>query len=805
MLKIRLFLAIVLCATAPLFLFGQEQDSVIISGKILDQKDNQAIEFAKIVILSAQTGAVTDSDGYFQFTVQKGSYEVRVSSPSHDQKIMQLTFSENQEITLYLSSPPITKIEHVVIHGKAEENVKSSQMGKVDLTIEEIRKMPAFLGEVDVIKTIQMLPGVSSASEGGQGFYVRGGSPDQNLVLLDDAVIYNASHLFGFFSVFNADAVKSVSLSKGSMPANFGGRLSSVLEVNINEGSREKFGVSGGIGLISSRLSVNGPLKKDRGSFMIAGRRTYVDVLMKAFIPKKSTFNGTSYFFHDFNAKFAYQLTDKDHISLTGFFGKDAFVYRNKEENFNVEMPWQNGTASFKWTHVFNPKWIFTLTPTYTNYRFSFLSNSEELNMGLDSRINDFGGKAEAIYLPNARHRVRFGTQYTYHRITPTSVSANQDTIEFNTGLSQTLNSHEFAVYIMDDWDITENLRVSGGLRYTNYTFAGPFTRYIKGTITSEDEMITYGKGEKIAFYQGLEPRLSLRYLFRDKSAIKGAFSYNNQYIHLASFSSVSMPTDIWYPATERAKPQKGWQAALGYFKNFKENMFETSVELYYKDMRNLVEFKEGSIPTDAVNDNTDNLMAFGRGYSYGIEFFVKKNFGKVTGWIGYTLSKTERIFEDLNEGKVFRAKYDRRHDLSAVVSYTINKQWQIGANFVYASGNAMTMPSAWYIYNQELVLEYGERNGTKMPDYHRLDFSVTWFDKSHKTVFDPLTQTHIQKAKRFRSNVVLSIYNVYSRANPYFLYLSNKGSLEKGDFNIKIKQVSLFPILPSITWNFEF
>lgn len=805
MLKIFSFLALLLYALFPSIIWSQEIDSVTIHGKILDERTKQPIEFAKIVILSIGKGAVTDNTGSFHLTIPKGKYSIKISSPEHDPKTVNLTFTENQELNLSLSKQDAKILDDVVINAKSEENIKSSQMGRVDLTIDEIKKMPAFLGEVDIIKTIQMLPGVSSATEGGQGFYVRGGGPDQNLVLLDDAVIYNASHLFGFFSVFNADAVKSVSLSRGALPANFGGRLSSVLEVNMNDGSREKFGVSGGIGLISSRLSVNGPLKKDRGSFMVSGRRTYVDALMKAFIPKKSSFSGTSYYFFDFNAKLSYQVTEKDHISLSGFFGKDAFVYRNNQEDFNVEMPWQNGAASFKWTHVFNPKWIFTLTPTYTNYKFTFQSNSQTLSMGLNSIINDFGAKSEVTYLANKRHKIKFGTQYTYHRITPTSVSANQDTVSFNTGLSQTLNGHEFALFVMDDWDITDKLRVSIGLRYTNYTFVGPFTRYIKGTIVSEDQTIVYGRNEKVAFYQGLEPRVSMRYMFNSKNAIKGAFSYNNQYIHLASFSSVSMPTDIWYPVTERAKPQKGWQAALGYFKNFKQNMFETSIELYYKDMRNLVEFKEGSIPTDAVNDNTDNLMAFGRGWSYGAEFFIKKNFGKVTGWIGYTLSKTERQFDDLNDGKVFRAKYDRRHDLSAVVAWSINKQWQIGANFVYASGNAMTMPNAWYLYNQEMVLEYGERNGTKMPDYHRLDLSVTWFDKSHKTKYDPLTQTNVQQEKRFRSNIVLSFFNVYNRPNPYFLYLSDKGDFSKGDFAIKIKQVSLFPILPSITWNFEF
>ena len=805
MLRNALHILLLLLTLSGSIAYGQEMDSVRLYGKVIDLQTKAPIEWAKIIVLEQFKGANTDEKGTYEIWLQPGSYQFKCTEIEYEPFNFSLTLTSDTEYTIYLNKPAATEIETVVVNAKAEDNFKSAQMGRVDLSIEEIKKMPAFLGEVDVIKTIQMLPGVSSATEGGQGFYVRGGGPDQNLVLLDDATVYNASHLFGFFSVFNADAIKGVTLSRGTLPANFGGRLSSILEVNVNEGSKEKFGVSGGLGLISSRLSVNGPLKKDKGSFMIAARRTYVDVLMAAFIPKSSDFKDTRYYFHDFNAKFAYQLNSKNSISATGFFGKDEFIYKDRKEDFNVNMPWQNATASLKWTHIFNSKWIFNLIPTYTHYRFTFASNSEALNMGLNSIIHDYGVKAETTYIPNSRHKIKFGPQYIFHRVTPTSVSANQDTISFNTGLSQTLNGHEFALYVLDEWDITDKLRINYGLRYSNYTFTGPFTRYVKGNIQQEDQTIEYGKGESIAFYQGLEPRIGIRYAFEHKNAIKAAFSYNNQYIHLASFSSVSMPTDIWYPVTERARPQQGWQAALGYFQNFLNNSLETSVEVYYKQMNHLVEFKEGSIPTDAVNDNTDNMMAFGKGWSYGIEFFVKKNIGKWTGWIGYTLSKTERLFEGINEGKVFRAKYDRRHDLSAVVSYTINPRWQIGANFVYASGNAMTLPSAWYIYNQELVLEYTERNSTKMPDYHRFDLSVTWFDKPTKKKFDPLTQTEIEKPKKLRSNIVLSIYNVYNRANPYFLYLGDEGSLTEGDFKIKVNQVSLFPILPSITWNFEF
>lgn len=787
----------------PTVLFSQEK--VKISGTITGFDDGETVIGAKVTFPDISIGAVTNVYGFYSISVPKGEHKMEVNATGLERQSIVVHLVNDTTIHFELKTAA-KEIDELVVTAQQSDNVKSANMGQMELKIEEIKKLPAFMGEVDLIKAIQLLPGVSSASEGGQGFYVRGGGPDQNLVLLDEAVVYNASHLFGFFSVFNPDAVKNVNLIKGGMPANYGGRLSSVLEVNMVEGNKKQFGIKGGLGVISSRLAIEGPIKKDRGSFMISGRRTYIDLLMKAFIPKSSSFYGSGYYFYDLNFKANYKLSEKDHIYLSGYFGKDEFKYDNRKDNFMVKMPWQNGAASLRWTHLFGRKLFMNVAATYSHYNFSFISEQDELQLKLTSGITDVGGKVDFSYFPgNNRHTVKFGAQYTYHVFVPTSVSAEQDTTVFDTGESQKLYSHETGLYVMDEWDVTESFKINAGLRYSTFTHTGRFTRYIKGNIATPDTSITYGKGDVVSFYQGLEPRISMRYMLPDNSSIKAGFAYNYQYIHLASISAVSLPTDIWHPTTEIAKPQKGWQAAIGYFRNFSDNMFESSIELYYKGMDNLVEFKEGALPTDNVKDNTDNLLTFGKGWSYGAEFFFKKTRGKFTGWIGYTWAKTERKFKDLNEGKVFPAKYDRRHDLTLVANYDINKRWSVGSAFVFATGNTLTLPNAWYMHNQDLLFQYGERNSTRMAPYHRLDLSVTWYDKEFKEKTDPASGEKVSVKKRFRSNWVLSIYNVYSRANPYFLYVDGDGDFMNGDFQINVKQVSLFPIIPSITWNFEF
>jgi len=799
MMRLLLLLFILFTSFANL-----AQQKSTISGYLTDAKSGEALIGAKVYIPSLKVGAETNTYGFYSLTVEKGTYTIEFRFTGLD--TYSKVFDLSQDVSFnYEMGTTEKQLEEVVISAKKGENINSTKIGQIELDVEKIKTLPAFMGEVDIIKTIQLLPGVSSVSEGGQGFYVRGGGPDQNLVLLDEGVVYNAAHLFGFFSVFNADAVKSVNLIKGGMPANYGGRMASVLEVNMNEGNNKKFKVKGGLGVISSRITVEGPLKKDKGSFIVSGRRTYIDLIMKAAIPDSSPFAGSGYYFYDLNLKLNYRLGPKDRIFLSGYYGKDQFTFGSKEDDFKVEMPWGNGIAALRWNHQFSSKLFMNVITTFSDYQFSFGSAQDEFQIKLTSGVRDLTAKVDFSYYPSTRHKIKWGAESIFHTFNPSSVSAQSQDVVFDTGTPEMLYSLESAVYAMDEFDVTEKLKINAGLRYSMFQHVGPFTRYIKGDISTPDTSITYANGDIVKFYDGLEPRFSGRWLINDNNSIKFGYSYNYQYVHLTSLSAVSLPTDIWYPSTDKAKPQKGWQGTVGYFRNFFKNKYEGSVEVYYKGMKNLIEFKEGALPGDNLNDNTDNLLVFGEGWAYGIEFFFKKSVGKLTGWVGYTWAKTERKFPDLNNGNVFPAKYDRRHDLTVVAGYKLNDRWTFGASFIYATGNTLTLPSSWYVQEQNLLFNYGARNSTRMAPYHRLDLSATLYDKAYKTKIDETTGETIQVKKKFRSNWSFSCYNVYNRANPFFLYVDNDGDFLNGDFKISVKQVTLFPIIPSVTWNFEF
>lgn len=780
------------------------QYNFTLSGTLTNSESGEIVNGALVKIDSLNISASTNSYGFYSLSAPMGLYEVEFSSPGLETfvKLVELT---SDRIGNYEFLPRSQVLNEVVIEAKKTSNVEDTKIGQIELSIAVIKNLPSFMGEVDVLKSIQLLPGVSSVSEGGQGFYVRGGGPDQNLVLLDEAVVYNASHLLGFFSVFNSDAVKSVNLIKGGMPANFGGRMSSVLEVNMNEGNSKKMKVTGGLGLISSRLTIEGPLKKDKGSFIISGRRTYIDVLMKAFIPKTSSFSGTTYFFYDFNFKANYRLGPKDKVYLSAYYGQDKFKFGNEKSDFSVDMPWGNGIASLRWNHIFSTKLFLNVTTSITDYQFSFGSTQSQYRFKLSSGIRDLGAKVDFSYYLNNRHKIKYGLESINHTFTPTSVALSAEETDFDTGIPQRLHSYETAFYVLDEVEVNKRIKLNAGLRYSMYHQVGPFTRYVKGNISQADTTIESSKGDLIQFYNGWEPRFTARYLIDENSSIKMGYSYNYQYVHLTSLSAVSLPTDIWYPSTSIVKPQKGWLLTVGYFRDFFKSKYETSVEVYYKAMDNLIEYQEGVLPQDNVKDNTDNILTFGKGWSYGAEFFVKRNIGKFTGWIGYTWAKTERKFAALNEGKVFPAKYDRRHDLSLVGMYKLNDRWSFSTAYVYATGNTITLPTAWYVQDQNLLFDYGSKNSTRMAPYHRLDISATWYGKTVKTVTNEETGETFQVNKKCKSNWAFSVYNVYNRANPYFLYVDNTGAFLKNDFKIKIKQISLFPVLPSVTWNFEF
>lgn len=759
-----------------------------ISGYIKDNSSGEELIGANIYVKELSNGTISNQYGYYSITLPKGTYTLQVSFIGFQDYTKNINLNKNIKLNINVSSKAI-QTKEVVISTERGKNIESTQMGAVKLPVEKIKSLPAFMGEVDILKTIQLLPGVQSGGEGNTGFYVRGGGPDQNLILLDEATVYNASHLFGFFSVFNADAVKDINLIKGGMPANYGGRLSSVLDISMKNGNMKKYEVDGGLGLISSRLTVQGPIKKDTASFIASGRRTYADVLIQPFLNEKA--KGNKYYFYDFNAKINYILSEKDRLYLSGYFGRDVFKFDSPSGAFNANINWGNATTSLRWNHLFTDKLFLNTTLIYTNYDFSFGANQDDFEFKLFSGITDLNTKVDFNFFPTIRHNIKFGADFIFHEFQPSSVSAKIGETELDLGGIIKEYANDGAVYITDDFDLTDKIKINAGLRGTIFQQVGPFDRYVNNENGQTSDTLHYAKWENIIVYKHIEPRFSIRYSLPYNSSIKASYTQNYQYIHLASSSSMSLPTDLWVPSSTLVKPQFGTQYSVGYFKNFKDNIFETSVELYYKDLKNQIEYKDGSMPGEDVGQNADNSFVFGNGNSYGVELFIKKSLGKTTGWIGYTLSKTTKTFPDLNLGKTFPAKYDRRHDISFIASHELNQHWNFSLVWVYATGNSLTLPIGRYVIDGRIINEYGDRNSYRMIPYHRMDISITY------------TPNH--KNKKVHSTWNLSVYNLYNRHNPYFIYYETQGSLIEGNLEITAKQVSLFPILPSITWNFKF
>ncbi len=799
----------------PLFFFSAlllnfsfvKAQQVTLSGFIKDSKSGEVLIGATVYIDSIGKGATSNVYGFYSLTVPSGVFSIRYSFIGYEDVNQKVDLTSDQRVNIELiESSEVMK--EVVVEAKANQNTESTQMGQFEINVEKIKALPAFMGEVDVLKTIQLLPGVQSAGEGNTGFYVRGGGPDQNLILLDEAPVYNASHLFGFFSVFNADALKNVNMIKGGMPANYGGRLSSVLDISMKDGNYREYHAEGGIGLIASRFTVEGPVKKDTSSFIISGRRTYVDVVAQPFIKEDAPLKGSGYYFYDLTAKLNYKISDNDRLFLSGYFGRDVFTYNNKDLGLNFQVPWGNATASLRWNHLFSDKLFVNTTAIFTDYDFAFKSQFDDFKFAISSGIRDWNIKQDYSYFRNTLHTFKFGWNYVYHRFIPTSFSASSGDVDFGTEDPAKILAHEAAGYILDEFNVNENFKVNVGLRFSLFQQVGAFTRYYKNPSTgTTDSTRTYAKGERIQYYDGWEPRISVRYSLPDKSSIKAGFSHNYQYIHLASISSVSLPTDLWFPSSELIKPQIGTQYSAGYFRNFKKNMYETSVEVYYKNMQNMIEYKENAQPEDNVEDNIDNQLTFGRGYSYGAEFFLKKTNGDFNGWIGYTWSKTMRIFDDIDNGLPFPAKYDRRHDLSIALQYDITERLNVGLIFVYATGNAISLPErrTYSFFENRVITVWSTRNGHRMVPYHRMDFSLTYKGKEFKMVKNLETGIEEKRPKKLISSWNFSVYNVYNRANPYFIFFNYSGDLSTNNITTEAFQVSLFPILPSITWNFKF
>ena len=789
-----------------LSLSASAQSTFTVSGYVKDAANGETLIGAVVYDKDTKQGASSNTFGYFVLNLPPGPHTLVMTYIGYSDDVRTIDLTANMTLTIEARTNTIVAKEFEVVGDRSKQNTEGTQMGTMDVDVSKLQTLPALLGEVDILKTLQFLPGVKSNGEGNSGFYVRGGGPDQNLILLDNATVYNASHLFGFFSVFNADAVKNIELIKGGMPANHGGRTSSVLDITMKDGNDKAFHGQGGIGLISSRLTLEGPIIKDKSSFIVSARRTYIDVLAKPFINPEGAFAGSGYYFYDLNAKANYRLSDKDRFYLSGYFGRDVFNLSGSEPGSpNFKIPWGNATVSGRWNHVFGPKLFLNTTAVFSDYQFSFTGGQDDFSFGLSSGIKDYGLKLDFNQYPTVRHSLKYGLQYTYHIYTPSTVDVESGDAEFAIDTPSKLRAHEGAIYIQDDYDVTDELRVNFGVRLSYFAHVGGFKEYLVDDAGRTTGIKDYTTGQPIKTYAGLEPRVSMRYKVGPTSSVKASFNRNLQYVHLASFSSIGLPTDVWIPSGKNVEPQIAHQYAVGYFRDLWDRKYEASVEVYYKDMFNQIEYAEGTQPQDGGNANYDQFLVFGKGWSYGAEFFLKRRMGKFTGWAGYTWSKTMRRFPDVNNGNEFPSRWDRRHDMSLVMSYELNERWSFGGTFVYSTGQATTLPVQRYFIEGRVVSQFSERNSFRMAAYHRLDLAATLKNKPTKEITDKTTGETTTVQRKYRSSWTFSVYNAYNRANPYFYYFTTEGTAAGGDLRPVAKQVSLFSILPSVTWNFHF
>ncbi|GAA4302238.1 TonB-dependent receptor [Nibribacter koreensis] len=766
-LRFLLSLLLLVCLGTSL----SAQDKVTLSGTLRDAGTGEPLIGANVGIIGTTAGVITNTNGFYSLTTAPGFYRIQFSYLGYQSQIKELTLSSDVKLNLELTTLD-TELKEVVVEGERntfQDRLTRPQMSVETLSSREAKLLPALFGEVDIIKTLQLKPGIQSGGEGTSGLFVRGGSNDQNLVLLDDALVYNPSHLFGFFSVFNPDAVRNVELYKGGFPAQFGGRLSSVLDVKMRDGNRKEYDVSGGLGLIASRLTVEGPIQKEKSSFLVSGRRTYVDVFTRMINKSQEDDPDWSpipdYYFYDFNAKATFELGPNDRLFVNGYYGKDFFKFNDADFDFNFN--WGNKVASARWAHQFSPRFFVNTTLSASNYEYEIANKLDIFSFNLTSNITDYTLKTDFEYLPNDHHHVRFGASATEHKFTVGRLQASADDGSINVQAGNNYNGQEFGVYASDDWGLTPLLTLSYGLRVSGF------------------------RNDKT--FVGLEPRASVNYRFTETLSLKANYTRMYQYVHLVSNSGASLPTDIWYPSSPGVKPQRSDQVALGVTKIYKDK-YLLSTEAYYKDMKRQLDLRDGA--QIFGNPELEEEFVFGTGESYGQEFYVEKKEGKTTGWIGYTLSWTNRTFPDINNGKKFPTRFDRRHDLSVVAIQELTSRISATATFVYGTGNAYSLPVQRFVFQDvngedyTVIPVYAERNSFRLAPYHRLDLGVVYK----------------LRPKRGTSDLTFSVYNAYNRRNPYFVYFETIKDEETEQITgFVAKQVSLFPVIPSITYNFKF
>ena len=756
-------------------LFSQKST---LSGYIRDAETGEEMIGASVFFKELKTGGVANLYGFYSVSLDPGLYTVEFSFIGSQSITKQIDLTASQTMNLELS-PSAARLNMVEVVGEAQnKNVEEVQMSTINMKMETIKKIPALMGEVDVIRAIQLLPGVQSGGEGSTGFFVRGGGLDQNLILLDEAPVYNASHLFGIFSVFNQDAIKNAELYKGGIPARYGGRLSSVLDVRMKEGNFKKTKVSGGVGLISSRLTIEGPIIKDKVSYVISGRRTYGDLFLKL-LPEDNPASSAQLFFYDLNGKVNWRINDKNRVFISAYTGRDVLAAGDL-----FKLGWGNQTISARWNHIFSDKLFSNFTGIYSNFNYNLGVPSGPSEFLWTSAIVNYSFKNDYTYYLNPKNTVKCGIQSTYHTFKPALIEPGGDNDAFNKVEYFNRYAWENGIYVSNEQKIGGRFTLQYGLRLSSFSNVGRDTVYTYDDEYNNTGFDAYESGDIYNTFANLEPRLAAKFTIDDVSSVKASYNRMTQYLHLATNSTGGAPLDVWMPSSTNTAPGVADQIALGYFRNLNKNMFETSVEVYYKVLQNQIDFADNA--NILLNKQLEGVIRQGGGESFGAEFYVKKQTGKITGWVSYTLSRATRTVDGINSGNAYLANYHRPHSVSIVAMYALNDKLDLSATWVYNTGTRLTAPTGRFNYGTELVPVYSDRNASKMPDYHRADVGLNW-----KLSDDD---------KRWKNSLNFSIYNVYARQNAFAInFVNNEVNLPTA------RMTYLFSIIPSITWNFEF
>ncbi len=795
---IRLYSGILFLVALFTIASASGQSKNTLSGYLKDLSDGEKLIGATVYVVETKSGASTNAYGFYSITLPAGTYTVEFSYIGYRKKIQQITLSQNIQLDVELSADP-QALDEVVVSAEGSENarVQNIEMSVARLDITTIQKIPAFLGEVDVIKSLQALPGVSTVGEGASGFNVRGGSVGQNLILQDEAPVYNASHMLGFFSTFNPDAVKDAKLYKGAIPARYGGRLASILDVRMKDGNNKKYEATGGIGTIFSRLSLEGPIVKDKGSFIVSGRRSYIDILARPFV--EILRDGGALNFYDLTTKGNYRINDKNHVYLSGYFGRDNFLF-DKDQGFS----WGNATTTLRWNHLFSEKLFANVSGIFSNYNYRLqFGDTDRDKFRWTSSISNYIIKPEFSYFINSDNELSFGAEAIYYTFEPANALGVSNGEVTDLRLAKKYNL-ETSLYISNSVKFNDSWSVEYGLRYSDFRYFGSGTAYIYGDTTTGKrkplrETIEYNSGKTIAQYNNLEPRLSVKTSLSERSSVKASYNRMVQYLHLISNTTASNPLDVWTPSSNNIKPEIGDQVTLGYFQSVNKT-WEFSAEAYLRLTENQIDYIDGA--SLLINEYLEGELLSGQGRAYGIEFYLQKKTGRFNGWISYTLGRTELKVNGINNGEWYAARYDQTHNLKITGFYDLSKRWSASGNFVLTSGTPTTFPTSYYIV-QGISIPYnadGSRNNVRLPFYHRMDLSFRLEGRQYS-----------KRNGNKRKNTdywVFSVYNLYARKNPFSIYFSQRDEriVPGQPVGNEATQLSIIgTVIPSVSYNFKF